>query len=180
MFAFLFNWTDLNWLPRRKAKKFRFTPSPVSSASIFWWTGYNGFSTRGCVLDPHVNKWYDRRFPPLSLHHGERDYLVLIDPLLERLKTHETDVEVLTVKEMRNGEHCEFVCPLVPGRAAHSQASSQATSSGISTRSSCATSRSSKTSRRRARASQRSKRASSSGPRHPSRLAAVVPPRPTA
>ncbi|KAK4704098.1 lysosomal acid lipase/cholesteryl ester hydrolase, partial [Phenoliferia sp. Uapishka_3] len=39
MFAFLFNWTDTNWLLRRKPKMFRFTPSPVSSASIFWWTG---------------------------------------------------------------------------------------------------------------------------------------------
>jgi len=87
MFAFLFSWTDANWVrprppspslplppalrlslrapapahdaltrphaPRtqlldRKAKMFCFMPSPVSSASIFWWTGYAGFST--CVL----------------------------------------------------------------------------------------------------------------------------------
>ncbi|GAA5844173.1 hypothetical protein JCM11251_002458, partial [Rhodosporidiobolus azoricus] len=41
MFAFLFNWTDANWLLDRKPKKFCFMPSPVSSASIFWWTGYN-------------------------------------------------------------------------------------------------------------------------------------------
>jgi hypothetical protein len=41
-------------LKRRKAKMFRFTPSPVSSAGIFWWTGLGGFSTRGCVLDPTV------------------------------------------------------------------------------------------------------------------------------
>lgn len=90
MFAFLFNWTDANWvrcagkpysqataltqylhlvqLLRRKAKTFRFTPSPVSSASIFWWTGYGGFSTRGCVLDPAVPKWFDHRFPPLAIH----------------------------------------------------------------------------------------------------------------
>lgn len=87
MFAFLFNWTDTNWvrsppsplahspdskrrtqLLRRKPKKFRFTPSPVSSASIFWWTGYNGFSSRGCVLDPTVARWFDHRFPPLAIH----------------------------------------------------------------------------------------------------------------
>lgn len=41
-------------LKRRKAKMFRFTPSPVSSAGIFWWTGKNGFSSRGCVLDDKV------------------------------------------------------------------------------------------------------------------------------
>lgn len=42
MFAFLFGWTDAKWLKRRKAKMFRFTPSPVSSASVWWWTGYQG------------------------------------------------------------------------------------------------------------------------------------------
>lgn len=47
---------------------FRFTPSPVSSAGLFWWTGYQGFSTRGCILDPKVSKWYDKRFPPLALY----------------------------------------------------------------------------------------------------------------
>ncbi|CEQ42651.1 SPOSA6832_04487 [Sporobolomyces salmonicolor] len=108
MFAFLFNWTDANWLLRRKPKKFRFTPSPVSSASIFWWTGYNGFSTRGCVLDPAASKWFDKRFPPLSIHHGGKDYLVLTEPLLERLKTHETDVDVIRVQKMDDGEHCDF------------------------------------------------------------------------
>lgn len=73
MFSYLFNWTDKNWvstpsipvrqaalinevpqLKRRKPKMFRFTPSPVSSAGIFWWTGKNGFSSRGCVLDDKV------------------------------------------------------------------------------------------------------------------------------
>nr|CRX79276.1 hypothetical protein ls5931a1_00077 [Leucosporidium scottii] len=108
MFAFLFNWTDRNWLLRRKAKTFRFTPSPVSSASIFWWTGYGGFSTRGCVLDPTVEKWWDARFPPLSIHHGGRDYLVLTEPLLERLEKHEKEVRVLRVQKLDEGEHCDF------------------------------------------------------------------------
>ncbi|KAM0789005.1 hypothetical protein ACM66B_003073 [Microbotryomycetes sp. NB124-2] len=108
MFAFLFNWTDKNWLLRRKPKTFRFTPSPVSSASIFWWTGYGGFSTRGCVLDPAVPKWFDHRFPPLSIHHGGLDYLVLTEPLLERLKTHEKDVRVIRVQKLEEGEHCDF------------------------------------------------------------------------
>lgn len=29
MFAYLFSWTDANWLLRRKTKQFRFTPTPV-------------------------------------------------------------------------------------------------------------------------------------------------------
>ncbi|GAA6039115.1 hypothetical protein JCM8097_005333 [Rhodosporidiobolus ruineniae] len=108
MFAFLFNWTDANWLLDRKPKKFCFMPSPVSSASIFWWTGYNGFSTRGCVLDTSADKWFDKRFPPLAIHHGGKDYLVLTEPLLERLKTRETDVQVIRVQKMDDGEHCDF------------------------------------------------------------------------
>ncbi|KDE09117.1 hypothetical protein MVLG_00832 [Microbotryum lychnidis-dioicae p1A1 Lamole] len=108
MFAFLFNWTDRNWLNRRKSKMFRFTPSPVSSASIFWWTGYGGFSTRGCVLDPNVDKWFDHRFPPLAIHHGSLDYLVLTEPLLERLREKETDVKVIRVQKLDQGEHCDF------------------------------------------------------------------------
>ncbi|GAA5985313.1 hypothetical protein JCM11641_005390 [Rhodosporidiobolus odoratus] len=108
MFAFLFNWTDANWLLNRKSKKFCFMPSPVSSASIFWWTGYNGFSTRGCVLDTSADKWFDERFPPLAIHHGGKDYLVLTEPLLERLKVQETDVEVIRVQKMDDGEHCDF------------------------------------------------------------------------
>ncbi|GAA5865977.1 hypothetical protein JCM3774_005546 [Rhodotorula dairenensis] len=108
MFAFLFRWTDANWLLDRKPKKFCFMPSPVSSASVFWWTGYAGFSTRGCILDPAADKWFDKRFPPLVLHHGGKDYLVLAEPLLERLRVHETDVQVIRVQKMDDGEHCDF------------------------------------------------------------------------
>lgn len=46
MFAFLFDWTDKNWLERRKPKMFRFTPSPVSSASVWWWTGAGELSVQ--------------------------------------------------------------------------------------------------------------------------------------
>ncbi|GAA5893107.1 hypothetical protein JCM8208_004348 [Rhodotorula glutinis] len=108
MFAFLFSWTDANWLLDRKAKMFCFMPSPVSSASIFWWTGYAGFSTRGCVLDDTADKWFDKRFPPLAIHHGGKDYLVLTEPLLERLRERETDVQLIRVQKMDDGEHCDF------------------------------------------------------------------------
>ena len=200
MFAFLFSWTDANWVrprppspslllppalrlslrapapahdaltrplaPRtqlldRKAKMFCFMPSPVSSASIFWWTGYAGFSTcvlalslslplsararervadvgeacrRGCVLDDTADKWFDKRFPPLAIHQcvplspprsparlappltrqrpptrsGGKDYLVLTEPLLKRLREQETDVQLIRVQKLDDGEHCDF------------------------------------------------------------------------
>lgn len=39
---------------------------------------------------------------------GGRDYLVLTEPLLERLEKHEKDVRVIRVKKMEEGEHCDF------------------------------------------------------------------------
>lgn len=33
---------------------------------------------------------------------------MLTEPLLERLKVQETDVNVITVKKMESGEHCDF------------------------------------------------------------------------
>jgi len=56
-------------LLRRKGKMFRFTPSPVSSASIFWWAGKGGFATRKCLFDVGLEKWFDERFPPLSIYY---------------------------------------------------------------------------------------------------------------
>ncbi|BEI82820.1 hypothetical protein CcaverHIS002_0306880 [Cutaneotrichosporon cavernicola] len=108
MFAFLFQWTDANWLLRRKTKMFRFTPTPVSSASIFWWCGKGGFADRKCTLDDSLERWYDERFPPLSIYYGGRDYLVLCEPLLERLKHKEKDVRVLKVTKLDLSEHCDF------------------------------------------------------------------------
>lgn len=119
MFAFLFSWTDKNWLNRRKAKMFRFTPSPVSSKSVHWWAGKDGFSTKGCTLDTRKDRWFSTgdqvdeknqsipKFPPLSLYVGTDDKLVLVEPLLERLKTHES-VRLRRVDYFEGGEHCDF------------------------------------------------------------------------
>lgn len=107
MFAFLFAWTDANWLLRRKAKMFRFTPQPVSSASIFWWAGKDGFASRGCVLDPSLDQWWDENFPPLSIFSGGMDFLVLTDPLIERLEQREKCVKLLRFKRQDEAEHCD-------------------------------------------------------------------------
>ncbi|KAE8223226.1 hypothetical protein CF319_g3721 [Tilletia indica] len=107
MFAFLFAWTDANWLPRRKAKMFRFTPQPVSSASIFWWAGKDGFATRGCTMDPNAPQWFDGRFPPLSVYSGGMDFLVLTDPLIKRIQEQDTDVRLIRWKRQEEAEHCD-------------------------------------------------------------------------
>jgi len=109
MFAFLFQWTDANWLKRRKTKMFRFTPTPVSSASIFWWCGKGGFADQKCTMDVTVPQWFDPdRFPPLSIFYGGRDYLVLTEPLLERIREKEKGVTVIRVERLAMSEHCDF------------------------------------------------------------------------
>lgn len=107
MFAFLFNWTDANWLHRRKIKMFRFTPTPVSSASIFWWCGKGGFADRKCTMDDSLDRWYDERFPPLSIYYGGKDYLVLTEPLLERLEEKEK-IKPIRTEMLDVSEHCDF------------------------------------------------------------------------
>ncbi|KAG9017390.1 hypothetical protein FRB93_007504 [Tulasnella sp. JGI-2019a] len=127
MFLYLFGWTDANWLLRRKTKNFRFTPTPVSSASLFWWCGKgemratssvyrlfnktpvseDGWAQRGCSLDTTLPKWFDSRCPPLSIYWGGKDTLIDTDALVERLKT-EPAVTVLRTVKLEEAEHCDF------------------------------------------------------------------------
>jgi len=107
MFAYLFEWTDTNWLLRRRTKQFRFTPTPVSSASLFWWCGKGGWAERKCALDVTMPKWFDSRFPPLAVYYGGRDALIDTEALLARLKT-ETDVKVIRTLRLDQAEHCDF------------------------------------------------------------------------
>jgi hypothetical protein len=83
---------------------FRFTPTPVSSASIFWWCGKGGFADRKCTLDDTLERWFDERFPPLSIYHGGRDFLVLAEPLIERMQNKEKDVKVIKVTKLDKSE----------------------------------------------------------------------------
>ena len=85
---------------------FRFTPQPVSSSTMFWWAGKGGFSSRGALFDSDV-QWYDDHFPPVSLFAGGQDRLVLTEPLLEHIRKHEPDVNLLRVKTQPQAEHCD-------------------------------------------------------------------------
>jgi hypothetical protein len=64
------------------------------------WCGKGGFADRKCTLDDTLDRWFDNRFPPLSIYHGGRDYLVLAEPLIERMKTKEKDVNVIKVTKL--------------------------------------------------------------------------------
>lgn len=75
-----------------------------SSASIFWWCGKGGFADRQCTMDVTLPRWFDARFPPLSIFYGGRDFLVLVDPLLERIRKHEPYVDLIRVEKIDASE----------------------------------------------------------------------------
>jgi hypothetical protein len=73
------------------------------------WCGKGGFADRKCTLDDTLDRWFDNRFPPLSIYHGGRDYLVLAEPLIERMKTKEKDVNVIKVTKLDLSEVRPFL-----------------------------------------------------------------------
>lgn len=50
--------------------------------------------------------WFDNQFPPLSIYYGGRDFLVLTEPLLERIKKVEKHVDLLRVERIDLAEVC--------------------------------------------------------------------------
>jgi lysosomal acid lipase/cholesteryl ester hydrolase len=75
-----------------------------ASCSYLRWCGKGGFADRKCTLDDTLDRWYDDRFPPLSIYHGGKDYLVLAEPLIERLEKKEKDVKVIKVTKLDKSE----------------------------------------------------------------------------
>jgi lysosomal acid lipase/cholesteryl ester hydrolase len=57
-------------------------------------------------MDEDVPQWFDERFPPLSIFHGGRDYLILAEPLLKRLEEKEKNVRVMRVERLPLSEVC--------------------------------------------------------------------------
>lgn len=81
---------------------------------MFRWCGKGGFADRKCTLDDTLDRWFDNRFPPLSIYHGGRDYLVLAEPLIERMKTKEKDVNVIKVTKLDLSEVRPFFYSHLP------------------------------------------------------------------
>lgn len=55
-------------------------------------------------MDVTLPRWFDARFPPLSIFYGGRDFLVLVDPLLERIRKHEPYVDLIRVEKIDASE----------------------------------------------------------------------------
>ncbi|KAK6501803.1 hypothetical protein TWF481_009627 [Arthrobotrys musiformis] len=50
VFTYLFNWSDDLWSRRQRSRGFMFSPVYVSSESMRWWLGRDGFATHKCIL----------------------------------------------------------------------------------------------------------------------------------
>jgi lysosomal acid lipase/cholesteryl ester hydrolase len=55
-------------------------------------------------MDVSVPQWFDERFPPLSIFYGGRDFLVLTEPLLARIKENERHIQLLRVERFDHFE----------------------------------------------------------------------------
>ncbi|KAF3162632.1 hypothetical protein TWF225_006715 [Orbilia oligospora] len=50
VFTYLFDWSDSLWSRRQRSRGFMFSPVYVSSESMRWWLGRDGFATHKCIL----------------------------------------------------------------------------------------------------------------------------------
>ncbi|KAK6340652.1 hypothetical protein TWF696_008977 [Orbilia brochopaga] len=50
VFTYLFSWSDKLWSRRLRSRGFMFSPVYVSSESMRWWLGRDGFATHKCIL----------------------------------------------------------------------------------------------------------------------------------
>ncbi|KAL4955919.1 Alpha/Beta hydrolase protein [Aspergillus filifer] len=117
VFSYLFNWSDSRWDKGLRDRMFQFAPVYVSTETIRWWLGADGFSTHQCILEnlsalpsepsdftttttttttttnssnPATDSnepWYDEHTPPLALWIGGADQLVDGRKLLSRLQS---------------------------------------------------------------------------------------------
>lgn len=122
MFNFLFDWSDWNWDRGLRDRSFQCSPTYISSASMRWWLGRNGFATNRCIFatkaeleaeesNPEISApWFDTRFPPLALFVAGKDQLVDGQRLMNRFKSgKEPDARVLHMGYYKDYEHLDVI-----------------------------------------------------------------------
>lgn len=108
VFAYLFDFHDHNWVDRHKPKIFCSTGVTTSSELLYFWI--HSFVARGCVFDPRITRpWFPVSFPPLTVAYGTIDHLVLGKPLVDRLLTYESNVQIVHILELKGYEHMDMV-----------------------------------------------------------------------
>ena len=70
----------------------------------------SNFSYNNCLFDTTITEpWFPRSFPPLAVFYGTLDTLVLGLPLVERIRKHEPNVELMKVVALENYEHLDMI-----------------------------------------------------------------------
>ncbi|KAL4922410.1 Alpha/Beta hydrolase protein [Aspergillus aurantiobrunneus] len=130
VFSHLFNWTDSRWDYGLRDRMFQFAPVYVSTETIRWWLGADGFSTHQCILATkecclaEINEdrstehgiarsdtaWYGPQTPPFALWVGGSDQLVDGRKLLQRFESgREPHVQVAHAKVIEEYEHLDVL-----------------------------------------------------------------------
>ncbi|KKK17096.1 hypothetical protein AOCH_003659 [Aspergillus ochraceoroseus] len=135
VFSFLFNWSDARWDHGLRDRMFQFAPVYVSTETIRWWLGADGFATQKCILGTRetclaevqedrraqssnqdaINErtdtpWYSSQAPPLALWVAGSDDLVDGRRLLQRLNSgREPHVQVVHAKVIEGYEHLDVL-----------------------------------------------------------------------
>lgn len=131
VFSYLFNWSDTRWDYGLRDRMFQFAPVYVSTETIRWWLGADGFSTHQCILGTketaaaeeqsiqHGNGpegtnssscWYGPQTPPFALWVGGSDQLVDGRKLLQRFRSgREPHVQVAHAKVIEEYEHLDVL-----------------------------------------------------------------------
>ncbi|KAL4908794.1 hypothetical protein BDW74DRAFT_145345 [Aspergillus multicolor] len=135
VFSYLFNWSDTRWDYGLRDRMFQFAPVYVSTETIRWWLGADGFSTHQCILSTkeaylsEINNtrdlsrqttsapgpsestaWYGPQTPPFALWIGGSDQLVDGRKLLHRLESgREPNVNVVHSKVIEGYEHLDVL-----------------------------------------------------------------------
>ena len=134
VFSFLFQWTDARWDRGLRDRMFQFAPVYVSSETMRWWLGRDGFSRQRCILatdkvckheaeeDHRVERgiddgrlrrdtaWYGPQMPPVAMWIAGSDDLVDGKRLLQRFcNGREPHVRVVHSKIIDEYEHLDVL-----------------------------------------------------------------------
>ena len=134
VFSFLFQWTDARWDRGLRDRMFQFAPVYVSSETMRWWLGPDGFAQQKCILSTHQESrseteedhriargihdarlrrdtaWYGPQMPPVALWVAGSDNLVDGERLLQRFRTgREPHVRLVHAKVVPEYEHLDVL-----------------------------------------------------------------------
>lgn len=134
VFSFLFQWTDARWDRGLRNRMFQFAPVYVSSETMRWWLGPDGFAKQKCILATHQvccheaeedhriergihdarlrrdTAWYGPQMPPVAMWIAGSDDLVDGMRLLQRLRNgREPHVQLAHSKIIPDYEHLDVL-----------------------------------------------------------------------